>query len=194
MKRLHWSILLVVAALGAALAGANGLKPGPSKVAVCDIRRVVVEYKKFVDLKDAITKQQEAAQGELEKRRQMINGFIDQRKELKRGSADDKKLDDLILEKSVEAQAYGELTRNRLERQQYEGLRECYQNVLAAVDVYAKQNGIDVVLSNRDVKLDEAKNSQDLESLIAARYILFSDAGVDITNDVLKQLNDAYKP
>lgn len=194
MKRLHWSILLTVAVLAGALVGANSLKQGPSKVAVCDIRRVVVEYRKFVDLKDNITKQQKAAEAELEKRRATINGLIDQRKDLKRGSADDKKLDDMVLEKSVEAQAYGELTRNRLERQQYEGLRDCYQDVLSAVDAYAKQNGIDVVFSTRDVKIDEAKNSQDLETLIAAKYVLFNDAGVDITDDVLKKLNDSYKP
>lgn len=194
MKRPHWSILLTVVALAGALIGANGLKQGPSKVAVCDIRRVVVEYRKFVDLKDTITKQQTAAEAELKSRRDALMALNDQRKDLKPGSVDDKKIEDAVMQKSVEAQAFGELTRNRLERQQYEGLRACYQDVLSAMDGYAKQNSIDVVFSTRDVKIDEAKNSQDLEALIAAKYVLFSDAGIDITDDVLKKLNESYKP
>jgi Skp family chaperone for outer membrane proteins len=194
MRRKHWGIVLAVVTMAGMLVGANGLSQGPTKTAVCDIRRAVVEYQKFINLKKDIEATQATAKTELESRRDQITKIIDQRKELKRGSPDDKKLEDLILEKSVEAQAYGEVTRNRLERRQYDGLKECYADVLKAMETYAAENGIDVVFSMRDVSMDEAKNSQDLETLIAAKYVLYSSKGIDITDAVLKQLNDAYKP
>jgi Skp family chaperone for outer membrane proteins len=214
MTRTRWIIVLLVAAVAAtafvavnqaqtpakapeaapAPVAAEPLKPGPTKVAVCDIRRVVTEYRRFIDLKDLVTKQQETAQNELNRRRTVLEDLQKQQQALKPDSPDFKKIQDSILEKAVEAQAYGELTRTRLERQQYEGLRGCYQDVQAAIDAFARENGIDVVLTDRDIKLDEARNSQDLESLIAARYIIYRAPGVDVTTGVLKKLNDSYKP
>jgi len=215
MTRTRWFIILLVASVTAtafvavnyaqtpakapetaptAAPTAEPPKQGPSKIAVCDIRRVVMEYRRFIDLKDQITKQQETAQNELNRRRTVLEDLQKQQQSLKPDSPDFKRIQDSILEKAVEAQAYGELTRTRLERQQYEGLRGCYQDVQTAIDAYARENGIDVVLTDRDIKLDEAKNSQDLESLIAARYIIYRAPGVDVTTGVLKKLNDSYKP
>ena len=189
MKRINWGIALAVVTLAGVLVGANGLKDGPSRVAVVDIRRVVVEYGKFTELKNTITAAQKAATEELNKRKGVITGLIEQRNEVKTDSADARKFDDLILQSRVEAQAFGEITRARLERQQFEGLRDCYKDIMEALAAYSNESNIDVVYSMRKVKITEAKNTQDLETLIAAKYVLYNNAGSDITDAVLKRLN-----
>jgi Skp family chaperone for outer membrane proteins len=189
MKRINWGIALAVVTLAGVLIGANGLKDGPSRVAVVDIRRVVVEYSKFTELKNTITAAQKAATEELNKRKGVITGLIEQRNDVKADSVDARKFDDLILQSRVEAQAFGEITRARLERQQFEGLRNCYKDIMEALAAYSNESNIDVVYSMRQVKITEAKNTQDLETLIAAKYVLYNNAGSDITDAVLKRLN-----
>lgn len=189
MKRINWGIALAVVTLTGVLVGANGMAGGPSRVAVVDIRRVVVEYNKFTELKNTIAAAQKVATGELEKRKGVIGGLIEQKKDVKPGSADAQKFDDLILQNRVEAQAFGEITRARLERQQFTGLRDCYKDVMDELAAYSNENNIDAVYSMRQVKITEAKNTQDLETLIAAKYVLYNNAGTDITDAVLKRLN-----
>jgi len=189
MKRINWGIALAVVTLAGVLIGASGMADGPSRVAVVDIRRVVVEYSKFTELKNTIAAAQKVATEELNKRKGVIDGLIEQRNDVKTGSANAQKFDDLILQNRVEAQAFGEITRARLERQQFMGLRDCYKDVMDRLAAYASENNIDVVYSMRQVKVREAKNTQDLETLIAAKYVLFNSAGSDITDAVLKRLN-----
>jgi len=188
-KRINWGIALAVVTLAGVLVGANGMADGPSRVAVVDIRRVVVEYSKFTEMKNTIAAAQKVATEELNKRKGVIDGLIEQRNDVKTGSANAQKFDDLILQNRVEAQAFGEITRARLERQQFMGLRDCYKDVMDRLAAYASENNIDVVYSMRQVKVREAKNTQDLETLIAAKYVLFNSAGSDITDAVLKRLN-----
>jgi Skp family chaperone for outer membrane proteins len=193
MKRLHWNIVVAVAALAVVLVGANGLKQGPTKVAVCEIRRVLVEYQRFVDMRTTMETMQKDAQAELEKRRAEIEGYSAQRSELNPGSPDDVKLQDLMFQKSVEAQAFGEITKGRMERKQYDEIKACYEDMLKAMEDVARQHGIDVVLSKRDINIAEARSSKDLESLIAAKYVLHNVKGIDITDAVLEHLNTKYK-
>ena len=192
MKRISLAVLVSVAALAVVLLGANGLKTGPTKTAVCDIRKLVVEYQRFMDLTDQVKNMQDEARAEMERRESEIKAIMDQRKELKRGSPDDKKLQDLVWQKSVEVRAYGEIQKGRLEMLQMEGLRGCYDDLLREIESYSMEAGLDMVFSMREIKIEEATNTQDLEALIATRYILYSNAQVDVTSEVLKRLNDRY--
>lgn len=194
MRRVHWTVLLSVAVLAVALVGAGGLKPGPSKVAVCDIRRVVMEYKRFEELRTGLEKIQDEAKTEIEKREGVMKGLREQMKDLKKGSDDYKRLQDALWKTSVEARAYGEIQKGRMELQQQEGLMLCYGDVLGAIAAYSKEAAIDVVYSTRDIEIDKARSTEDLEALIATKYILYNDPGIDITEGVLKQLNDTFAP
>ena len=192
MRRVHWTVLLSVAVLAVVLVGANGLKPGPTKVGVCDVRKVVMEYKRFQELRTDLEKVQTDAKTEIEQREVVMKGLREQMKDLKKGSEDFKRLQDALWQKSVEARAYGEIQKGRMELQQHEGLMACYGDALAEIKAYSSETGIDIVYSTREVQMDKARSTEDLEALIATKYILHSDPGIDISDAVLKRLNDKY--
>jgi Skp family chaperone for outer membrane proteins len=189
MRQVHWIALLATAALAAGLIGANGLKPGPTKVGVCDIRRVVTEYARFVTLRQGLEAMQAEAKAEMERRDAEVKTIMKQLEDLKKGSEDYKRLQEVVWQKSVEARAYGEIQKGRMELKQQEGLRACYDDITQAIEAYCKDTGVDIVFTNRDVPMGDEMNTKDLEAAIATRYILYANTAIDVTDAVLAKLN-----
>ena len=67
-----------------------------------------------------------------------------------------------------------------------------YGDALAEIKAYSSETGIDIVYSTREVQMEKARSTEDLEALIATKYILHSDPGIDISDAVLKRLNDKF--
>ena len=189
MRRIHWIALLATAALAAGLVGANGLKPGPTKVGVCDIRRVVTEYTRFVTLREGLEAMQAEAKTEMERRDAEIKTIMKQLEDLKKDSEDYKRLQEVVWQKSVEARAYGEIQKGRMELKQQQGLRACYDDITKAIEAYCKEAGVDIVFTKRDVPMGDQMNTKDLEAAIATRYILYVNSAIDVTDAVLAKLN-----
>lgn len=194
MKRIHWSVLLSVAVLAAFVIGANGLGAKPTRVGVCEIRRLLVEYQRFADLRQALETQDKNLAEEMKKRTDVIVELGKQMSELKKGSPDHQKLEELSWQKTFEARAFQDVQKGRLERQQHQGLLACYADIVREIEAYAKDSGIDVVYSTRDVNVEEAMNVKELESVIASKYILYRAAELDVTDAVIARLNAAYQP
>ena len=192
MKSIHWALLLSVVAAAAVLVGANGTRPQPTRVAICDIRKLIFEYQRFNDLQKTLEAAENGITTELDKRKAQLVEIGKQMGELKRDSADFKRLDELSWKQTYEARAFQEVEKGKLQRRLHDGAMQSYDDVLKAVAAYAQDAGIDIVYSSRDIQLNRAMNVKELEALIATKYVLYNAPGLDVTGAVLKQLNDAY--
>lgn len=190
MKRTHWIVMMIVAVGAAAMIGANGLKPGPSKVAVCDIRRVVVEYNKFQQLQQQMQQEEQQVRARMTAMKEELEKLVEEMQMLKPGSDEFMQRSRTNVEKTFQAQAYQKNEQIRLQMLRRQGVLDCYSDVLNAVETYCRENAIDAVFAVRDINLEQAGSDEEIEAMIVAKYVLYHEPGVDITNAVLARLNN----
>ncbi|NLX58846.1 MAG: OmpH family outer membrane protein [Phycisphaerae bacterium] len=189
--RKTWTTVVVLAGLAALLVGANGGKPEPSRVAVCDLARVVDDYKRVQSLQAELAQKEKVRVEEVKRRSDVIELMAKQMDDLKEGSEDRKKLEETAWEKMYELKAYRETEQGRLQRQSRDGLLSCYEEIVAFIKQYAETNGIDLVIYKEqlDQQLKAAQNTQELKAMINTRRVLYNGAPLDITENVIAALN-----
>lgn len=117
------------------------------------------------------------------------------------------------LEKSVEKAEAGSLERDRRERDALEAkrqledfqrtakgnllrseatlYREEYGRIRRAIREYAREHGIVLVLRYQRVNLDEASDPKKIINAVT-RNVLYTDDGLDVTEDILARINDEH--
>ena len=93
---------------------------------------------------------------------------------------------------AFEAKAYMDVMQGKLERSRLEGLAQSYRDVIAETKVFSEENGIDMVQITGDVPLEAARNLQELEQIINGKRVIYGNPAIDITDIVLKRLNDKF--
>jgi len=195
MKTKHWIGLLVVVALAAVLVGANEAapRPEPLRAAVCDMHQAMTAYRRLVDLRDRLDKDDKSFKEEGKRRADLVEQMLKQLGDLKKNTPDYQKLDQVCWDKMYDLRVYQEVEQNKLDRQRRDGLQACYEDLLTEVALYCQENGLDLVEYVGPVPLDSARNVQELESLINSRRILFNSSRIDISDTIAARLNARYK-
>ncbi len=178
-------------ALASILVGTNGGKGEPSRVAVCDVAKVVDDYTRVKKLQEHLAAEEKVRVEEIKKRSDLIEMMAKQMDDLREGSADRTKLEEKAWEKMYEMKAYRETEQGRLQRKSRKGLLACYEAIMSEIGEHAKDSGIDVVLYKTDLteQLKQAQNTQELKSLINSRRVLYNKDALDITSTVIARLN-----
>ncbi len=195
MKTKHWIGVLSVVVLAAVLVGANESAPRaePVRAAVCDIHQAMTTYKRLIDLRDRLDKQDKSFKEEGKRRADLVEQMLKQLGDLKKGSSDYQKLDQETWDKMYQLRVYQEVEQNKLDRQRRDGLQACYEDLLAEISLYCQETGVDLVEYIGPVPLDSARNVQELESLINSRRVLFHSSKIDISDTMAARLNAKYK-
>ncbi len=164
----------------------------PSKVGVVDVDAVINGYNKFKVHNEDIRAQALVKQNELMK---LVND-IKQKGEiiskLTPNSPDYKKHADEITEWQAKAQAKQEQYKNEFIMKDAEGLATVYREVQDMVHRAAVHKGITMVLNSTTNK---AMSGADPQSVMMAigRPVVYADPTSDLTNEVIRFLNTAYK-
>jgi outer membrane protein len=184
MKKFLSTICIVLTACGVAQAQKT------PKVATVDVERVIRQYQKAVDQQRIFTSDVESARQKLTAEEQRLQALSE---EVKRAQAD---AENSLLNEQGKASAraafeekfrkfQAEANKFNQTRQQTESVlraraeqntRNLLEDIRPKVDAVAKEKSVDLVLS----------------STFNPNGVLFADASLDITNEVLKRLNDAY--
>jgi Skp family chaperone for outer membrane proteins len=191
-----------MAYLGAAVAGlalCGGSQAGAAtrrhslRVALVDVERVLREYKKGNDRYDQIRKEMEPLINEIKQKVQAI------REERRRLAADPRTDAVEYLKKKQELELkIAELERDeksflaKKTAKEIAAMMEVWNDVIAAVSKHAKDQGIDLVLKQQ-VRTGTPKRKSTFYRNVAARTVLYAAAHLDITEEVIKQLNGDYE-
>ncbi len=198
MKRYSLLAVVIVAGLclaawiGTSLAQEGRPAATPVKAAVCDVVAVFKNYQRAKDLTDKLKERLDGIKAESDKRGKAIDKLKMTLEQLMVGT---KEYEDRLSEMtklSIEREAWLTYQDTLAKQENFRLTKEMYQEILQAVGKIAKQRGYDLVLF-KEADDQPSRTLDELLQQMARRKVLYSDGGLDITEDVLVQLNSDYK-
>jgi len=161
--------------------------PPPARVAVVDVASLFRNYKKASDYAGTQRVEAQRLQAEDETRRAAIVKESNALSELKPGSPDAVKQEEKVEWMGMEYRNWQTMQQARQERQILQRTREMYDDIVQTTAAAARRAGYNFVMT---------KEPADMPMRSAEEYvrtkILYADNTVDITADVLIQLNERY--
>ena len=193
MRRLS----LLAAAMAVTLA-ASASAHAALKVGVVDIVVVTNGYDRTKDANTDIQVEQANFKVAADPKVKALEDLRLKRDGFNKGTKEWQQLDDQVLTTRAELNTWMQIERIKIERRHQEVLLDMYRQMTGAVERISKQNKIDLVFTKAfleppQIDVDKAVGLQDLQKRIVGQRVLFPTAVVDVTQDVLKILNDEYK-
>ena len=197
MKSLKAATMLLGAlCLGAAArAGEGGAEARRAlRVAVVDVNKVYLEYKKSNDRANAIAEKFKPRVEAIKQKDRHI------KEETRRLATSGLKPDSVeFLKRKQKLQVLRAELRTEqkkcfmeLETEEIAGMLEVWKDLLAAAEEYSKDNGIDLVI-NQQVRNHAPRTKETFYNQVAARTVLCAAEGLDITDALVKRLNRNYE-
>ncbi len=181
-----WVAVIPVLLLAGAAAAAD------PNIAVIDVARVFEDYDMTRDLETVFDQARQALSDEADSRR----GNIDQ---MRRGLAafdpesdDYKRREQELIRAEAEFQVWSNIKERQLKADHKKWLLQIYRDTQSTVAAIATDRSIDLVLTF-DKLTEDAPDSTALRQQILLQKVIYHSDRMDITDDVLKKLNDAYK-
>lgn len=193
------TLLMVIGALAAwaILLGSLGAQPRreiramPTRVAVCDIAEVFNNYKRAKDLTARLDARRQRIKNENKKRGKALDSLQMELESLKESSKKYEQTFNEIQRLSIERQAWLQFEDSLAVRDHHRLTKVMYEEILATVTMIAKAKGLDLVLY-REGKIPATQNITELLRVVRARKILYSANTIDITEETLRRINEAY--
>jgi Skp family chaperone for outer membrane proteins len=175
-----------------ALGSRGAAAPPPVTAATVDLERV---FEALAELASEQTHLQElGANMDTEKtaREQELEGMDEQLAITEAGTPDYETLEQEYIQKSIEYQAWIEFMRRQIDREKALVLEKVYNSVKQAVRDMAEQHGYDIVYLNDSLKPLQRGSEASIQQQISARRMLYTSPALDITEDLIQRMNNAY--
>ncbi len=187
MKARGW---MWVAAAGFALVARAEAQ---SNVGVVDIARIFEQYERTGYLEEEFLAKKKFLSDEAEKRRGQIESS---RKALqdayKPGTPDFQQKSDEVREAEVRFEVWSRREEDGLLNSHKESLLHIYNDVRESVKKVAQQRGVQLVVTY-DMLTQDAPDSKTMRQQILLQKVIYWDPTIDLTDDVLKILNDDFR-
>ena len=193
MRRLTFLAAAMAVALVASAAADAAIKVG-----VVDLVAVTNGYDRTKDANADIQVEQANFKAAAEPRVKALEDMRLKRDGFNKGTKEWQQLDDQLLKARAELNTWMQIERIKIERRHQEVLLDMYRQMTDAVGRMVKKNSLDLVFTKAfleppQIDVDKAVGLQDLQKRIVGQRVLYPTEVTDITQDVLKILNDAYK-
>lgn len=186
------ALLLGGLVLNDSIAQPRASKPSARRIAVCNVFTIYQNYQKAKDNLARLNQQKKTIQAEVQARMKKAQEIADTLKSglIKKGSKAYEQQVQEMMRIQLETQAWEKLQTQLAMRRHQTMTREMDDEIMAAVSKVAGEYGVDVVMTP-DATADEEE--ADVLQRIGRRTILYWSDRVDMTDAVLKRLNDTYK-
>jgi Skp family chaperone for outer membrane proteins len=168
------------------------------KVGQVDIVTLVDNYERTKDA-EADAKVEEAnMKAAAEPKIKKVEEIRLQRDGFNKDSEEWRRLDDKAFEAEIELRTWLAVEQAKMIRKRRDMLLDIYRDIQKVVGRVAKEKGLDLVfakafLTPGQIDVEQVRNLADLKQHIVATALLFPGNVTDVTDEVLKILNDAYK-
>ncbi|MGB2997354.1 MAG: OmpH family outer membrane protein [Phycisphaerae bacterium] len=168
------------------------------KVGQVDVVAVVDQYERTKDAETDAKLAEADLKATAEPKIRKVEELRLQRDGFNKDSEEWKRLDEKALEAEVELRTWLAIERVKLMRKQRDVLLDIYREIQKAVGRAAKEKGLDLVLAKAfltpgQIDVNEVQSLQDLKRHIVSTALLYPGEVVDVTQDVLNNLNAGYK-
>ena len=193
MRRLAFVAAAMAVGLAVSASASAALKVG-----VVDIVTVTNDYDRTEDANNDIQVEQANFKAAAEPKVKALEDLRLKRDGFNKGTKEWQQLDDQVLRMQAEVNTWMQIERIKIERRHQEVLLDMYRQMTDAISRIAKQKAIDLVFTTAfleppQIDVDKAVGLQDLQKRIVGQRVLYPTEVTDITQDVLKVLNDEYK-
>lgn len=161
------------------------------KIGIVDISRVFEKYQKRLDMDQKLKEQEKGFQDEINKKRKEIIDLDEETQLLDLGSESRSNNENLLERKNVELEGYAKFAERQLLKKYKNFFENIYEEVVQKVEEIGKQEGYDLIIKKEESDLKSGQIS-DLQFKIGIRTVLYHSDSVDITLDVIENLNASY--
>jgi Skp family chaperone for outer membrane proteins len=175
-----------------------GSASAQDKVRTVNPGKIFNDMQETKDLKQKITAQSQALNNEQKAREQDLQDSQKRRDLFKPESEDYTKANNELLTKAINFKAWQEITRNNLQSEQKTQMVRLFAKIEAATAEVAKAENIDLVVVEQRGDMPDPNvlmqlNADQVRALINQRNVMFSNGKLDITDAVLKKVDENYK-
>jgi Skp family chaperone for outer membrane proteins len=161
---------------------------GSIQIGLVSVKRIFDECKKNDQYEKTLIAEQEKIVAELEKSRAEIDAERAGLKTLKIGSTEHVEQMRVLMEKQAKLTAEQEFHKQQLAYKERQWIENMYRDIVRITSEVAQKRELDLVLENSQVDLAEVP-SETLIMSILMRSVLHSSGCIDITEEVMKQLD-----
>jgi Skp family chaperone for outer membrane proteins len=164
------------------------------KVAIADPVKIFNAIKETEDLKQQMENSQKNLTALGNEKQAKINAAKDQRDQLKPEAPQWNDRNKDYIQLNIELQVWAQMQKENIARQQKQQTKTIYDKIVATTSEVAQKKGIDLVIANQqpDINIDQVDINQ-LRILISEQNVLYNTASLDITNDIVAEMDAKYK-
>ncbi len=189
------------AALALALAGVLAMAPAASaavKIGVVDVVEVMNSYERTQDASQDLKVDQANLKAASEPKIQKVEELRLQRDGFNQGTEEWLQLDEKAMKAEIEFRTWLALEQAKIDRRHQQILREMYGEIQDMTAEVAKAQSLDIVftkafLDSPRTDLGLSKSLEDMKARITGQFLVYPTQFPDLTQEVLKRLNAAYK-
>ena len=181
-------------ALGASSSSARA--QGSPKIATASPARIFVEMQETKDLRQQLEAQTGQLQNDAKNRQQKVKDLQAARDLLKPDSPQYAEAERAFMQEAIQFDTWTKITQAQLQGQQKQQMKQLFDKIVAATSQVAQQQGYDLVLADQRPELPENLgmiNVEQLRQLLNQRNVLFENEKVDISSQVIANLDSQYK-
>lgn len=161
-------------------------------IGVVDMVKVFNECEQWKAINAGLTKKRQSQDQEAEKLKEEIAAKTKQLDAYHPDSPDWVKGTEELIRIQTKAEVWAKMEKMRTENQKKHWVEKNYADVTKAIAEVAKKRGLVLVLTKEEIETNTEDSSR-LFAQIINRKVVYSDKRLEITEDVLKRLNEDFK-
>ena len=172
--------------------GTQGPQGTPLKIATASAARIFMGMKEKTDVRAKLDEQVKDLRAQEESRRQKVKDLQSQMELLKPDSPQYEEANKAFTAAAIDFKNWGELSQAQAARQEKMLTKMLFDKITAAIAEIAKERGIDLVFAEQPPFAIERMSPQELQQAMVQRQVLYSNASIDLTQDVIARLDERY--
>jgi outer membrane protein len=191
---MHRTRIALLAALVTCFTAAGAFAQA-AKIGIVNPGSVFAKMQETTDLKSKLENDRKALESEVNQRQQAVKDLQAARDLLKPDSPQYQEADQKFMKAAIEFDTWSKITQAQLQGQQKQQMKTLFDKIVASTTRVAQAKGFDLVIADQRPE-DGNINQMTVEQLrnnLNGRNILFSAANAVLDNDVIADLDAAYK-
>jgi len=155
--------------------------------------RIFNEAAQIQDLNAQIRQREQAFEAEAKNRQERIKTKQTELTAFRVGTADYESRRKELVSMNIEANTWFQVTEAEIEEMKHDWTKLIYEQSLEVIDKIAKERGYDAVLQHKELPTAIERTVQGIRRVIQERSVVYQAPSHDITEEVIRRLNLAYR-
>jgi Skp family chaperone for outer membrane proteins len=168
--------------LGQSLPSASG-----ARIALLDMGKIYKNYTRLNAWTEEFNADYQRFVTQKKGERDAIVRLEERLQEFRRGTPDYKSLEEEIARRKADFTVKGQIQQKEFQQREAKIVYNAYQEVLQVTQNFCRQNRIDIVFQFKSDGIDPEQ--VDSVGAFISKQVVWSDPGLDITNQILRELN-----